>query len=192
MPQPNLIPLMKSDGLIKHFVIAFLLAAICYFIFFRGIEHRRTKNGPWQVNFTNNAAGMPALLVNQSTLGISNVWITFEGASKPLSNLATEVKSPTISPVGDMAPILTNSSTMATIQRFAQPYPVPFDVPYGKCVFMDSTFLPGTITFELFGHEVELMPRVLIIDLKEYNWQSGSTITVKPIKNPPPTSNKLQ
>jgi len=37
---------------------------------------------------------------------------------------------------------------------------------------MDTTFLPGTVAFQLFGHEIELLPRVLIIDHEEHPWHS--------------------
>lgn len=67
---------------------------------------------------------------------------------------------------------------------FAKPQPVPYDVPFGKCVFMDATFLPGTITFELFGHEIELLPRALIIDRQEHRWQPNATI---PLPHAPST-----
>jgi hypothetical protein len=55
---------------------------------------------------------------------------------------------------------------------------VPFDVPFGKCVFMDTTFLPGTLAFELFGHEIQLIPRVLTIDKQEQPWRSNVIIPV--------------
>jgi hypothetical protein len=60
-------------------------------------------------------------------------------------------------------------------------------VPFGKFVFHDLMYLPGTVTLELFGHEIELLPRVLIIDRKEYPWKSGATISLAvPKDNPPP------
>jgi len=45
---------------------------------------------------------------------------------------------------------------------------------FGRCVFMDNTFLPGTLTFQLFGHEIELLPRVMMIDHEERSWRSAS------------------
>jgi hypothetical protein len=45
---------------------------------------------------------------------------------------------------------------------------------------MDTTFLPGTVALELFNHEVELLPRVLVIDRQEHPWLSESTITLHP------------
>ncbi|HZR17131.1 MAG TPA: hypothetical protein VFE51_07375, partial [Verrucomicrobiae bacterium] len=57
--------------------------------------------------------------------------------------------------------------------------------PFGKCVFMDTTFLPGTIALEVFNHEVELRPRDLVIDRQEHPWLSESTITLHPLTNEP-------
>jgi hypothetical protein len=54
---------------------------------------------------------------------------------------------------------------------------------------MDTTFLPGTVTLEVFNHQVELLPRVLVIDRQEHPWLSESTITLHPLNgNPPPAA----
>ena len=45
---------------------------------------------------------------------------------------------------------------------------------------MDTTFLPGTLTFQFFGHEIELLPRVLVLDRQEHPWRSGEVVTVIP------------
>jgi hypothetical protein len=45
---------------------------------------------------------------------------------------------------------------------------------------MDTTFLPGTVTLQVFNHEIELLPRVLVIDGQEHPWLSESTITLHP------------
>ena len=57
---------------------------------------------------------------------------------------------------------------------------MPYEVPFGNCVFMDTTFLPGTVTLQLFGHEIELLPRVLVIDRQEHSWRPGNTIALLP------------
>ena len=42
-------------------------------------------------------------------------------------------------------------------------------------------FLPGVVTMNLLGHEIELMPRTLVIDKKEVPWNTvGGRITLKP------------
>jgi len=144
---------MKSDNLLRHIWVPFLIAVLVYVFFYTGIEHRRTRSGPWEVVFTNSAAGAPALIINQPKLAITNLEITFPGASNAVN------------------------SQNATLD-LSQPRNVPYEVPFGKCVFMDTTFLPGTIVFDLFGHEIQLIPRVLTIDGKEIPWQSNATIPV--------------
>jgi hypothetical protein len=143
---------MKSDNLLRHIVIPFGIAILIYVIFYGGIEHRRTRKGPWRVTFTNNASGAPALLINQPRLAITNLQLSFPGET------------------------VTNSHTVLMV--LDQPRPVPYDVPFGTCVFMDTTFLPGTIVFDVFGHEIQLIPRVLTIDQKEIPWRSETTIDV--------------
>jgi hypothetical protein len=147
---------MKFDGPMKHFILAFLLAVICYAFFYNKIEDRRTRKGPWEITFTNDAAGNPALVINEPKLAITNAQISF-----------TEEH-------------FAASFTAATV-IFNRPRPVPFEVPFGKCVFIDTTFLPGTVTLDLFNHEVELLPRVLVIDRQEHPWLSESTITLHPV-----------
>jgi len=153
---------MKSAGPLKHFIFAFAIALVLYVIFYNFIEHRRTRRGPWRATFTTEG-GVPALIVNEPQLGISNVTMTFPN----------ERISPTNLPL-----------------VFAQPQPVPFDVPFGKCLFMDTTFQPGTVVFNLFGHEIQLIPRVLTIDRIEFPWQSHTTIALTNRVTPADSLNK--
>ena len=144
---------MKSENPVKHFALAFLIAILVYFVAYTFIVHRRNRKGPWEVTFTNGPAGAPGILINQPTLQISNVEIIFAGNPATATN---------------------GSSTLV----FSQPRQVPYEVPFGRCIFMDTTFLPGTVTFQFFGHEIELLPRVLIIDHQEHPWQSESKMTL--------------
>ncbi|HZV34379.1 MAG TPA: hypothetical protein VFB72_07350 [Verrucomicrobiae bacterium] len=147
---------MRSSGPLRHFVLAFAIALVLYFISYSYIENRRTRHGPWEVTFTNEA-NVPELVINEPKLNITNLKIIFPG-EPPASTDATLV--------------------------FAQPQPVPFSVPFGQCLFEDTTFQPGTIVFVLFkhdkspGHQIQLMPRVLTIDNQEHAWQSNQTISV--------------
>jgi hypothetical protein len=184
---------MKSGGPLKHVVLAFVLAIVGYALFYRGIEHRRNEKGPWLVIFTNNAAGTPEIIVDQPTVGVTNVHITFDGEPPPARSGTPAMSIPPDAPRADqLLQYETNFAATSAVQHFSRPYPVPFTVPFGKCVFLDTTFLPGTITFALFGHEIELLPRVLIIDFKEHAWQSGATIAVPRAKLAPSSSNKPQ
>ena len=148
---------MKLPGPLKHFIIAFAIALILYATFYSFIENRRTRQGPWRVGF-DVEGGIPSLVVNEPQLGLANVKITFPGEA-----------------------ISTTNSTLV----FLQPRDVPFDVPFGKCVFEDTTFQPGTVVFNLFGHEVQLMPRVLTIDHQEYAWQSDKNFAVNKASTSP-------
>jgi hypothetical protein len=142
---------MKSDLPLKQMLVIAVVAIIAYFAVFAFIENRRTRNGPWSVTFAADASGVPTLTVNEPSLKISNVKITFPGQSISISN---------------------------TVLSFQPPKPVPFDLPFGKCMFEDTTFQPGTVVLELFGHEIQLMPRVLTIDKKEIPWQSDFTVSI--------------
>jgi hypothetical protein len=144
---------MKRDNPARHFIVAFVIALLGYMLVYHWIENRRTRKGPWQVTFTNNPAGTLAVIINQPALSISNVQIQFPGG------------------------VITNQQSPITL-LFNQPRPVPYDVPFGKCVFMDTTFQPGTLTFQLFGHEIELLPRVLVLDRQEHAWKSGEIVAL--------------
>ena len=152
---------MKPEGPAKHFILAFLLALAGYISFYQIIEHRRTRNGPWQVTFTTGAEGVPGIVVNQPKLGITNVQISFAGQNQPATNRPVTM-------------------------LFRQPKPVPYEVPFGNCVFMDTTFLPGTVTFQLIGHEIEMLPRVLVIDRHEHSWRPDTAIALPRRQSIPP------
>jgi hypothetical protein len=142
---------MKSTGSLKHFLWAFIIALILYVVAYNFIEYRRTRNGPWVVRFTQENAGPPTVTINEPKLNIANVRITF--------------------PTKSATP--TNATWL-----FSKPKQVPFTVPFGSCIFEDTTFQPGTVVFNLFGHEIQLIPRVLTIDSKEYPWKSESTFAL--------------
>ncbi len=151
---------MKLHTSIKHFALAFLLAALCYVVFNRNITDRRLRNGPWQVTFTTNATNnTPLLVINQPKLAITNVEINFV----------------------DEVNLLTNPVKMT----FRQPEPVPYPVPFGQCIAMDTRYLPGAVTFQLFGHTIELRPRALAIDTQEHPW-SSERFNLPPIRRPEP------
>ena len=44
-------------------------------------------------------------------------------------------------------------------------------------------FLPGVVTMNLLGHEIELMPRTLVIDKKEIPWTADKgKIVILPLE----------
>jgi hypothetical protein len=61
--------------------------------------------------------------------------------------------------------------------RFDEPQQ---QVPFGQWKFDDLMYLPGTVTLRFFGHEVELLPRILYLNRTEHPWQSGETIVLHP------------
>ncbi len=139
---------MKQDRLAKHLIVGFVFALLLYLVGFGLIEHYRNVKGPWRVSFRADSQGQPSISVSHPQLNISNVTLVFQG--EQISNITSE----------------------ATV-HFDQP---KTNVPFGKVLFLDTTFLPGTVTLDLFGHEVELRPRTMVVDLREVAWKSEATI----------------
>ena len=139
---------MRPEGILKHIAAALAIAVVFYFVSFTWIERRRAANGPWQVTFRADSAGVPALSISESKLNISQTLRFPRDRTTP--NLSRTV-------------------------IFGQETP---DLPFGEMIFQDPTFLPGTVTMRLFGHQIELLPRVLTIDRKEYPWHSTNGINV--------------
>ncbi len=127
-------------------------AVVLYFGGYFGVEHLRHRKGSWEVDFfTTNQA--PAIRITQPHLGISNVVIVL--ADEPLASDFT-------------------SSAMTFVDPRNTPYPAPF----GRVIFEDLTFLPGTVTFDFNGHGVELIPRMLILNKRQLDWRSDQTLTL--------------
>jgi hypothetical protein len=138
---------MRRDNLLKHCLVGFALALVIYLSSYAWIEHLRTRKGPWEVTFRTDAQGAPQVEVNQNWLHIRKVRFVFPDQHLSETNLFTTLVFDT--------PI-TNA-------------------PFGKIVYLDTTFLPGAIALGLFGHEVQLLPRVLLLDRREFPWQSDVT-----------------
>jgi hypothetical protein len=155
---------MRATGIGKHIFGALLLAVAIYASGFAFDQHLRTRRGPWQVEFIRESSGDPAIIVNQPKLNITDLKIVFAGET------------------------VTNSTTTVLFDVPQKP------VPFGKVKFEDLTYLPGTVTFEFFGHEIELIPRTLYINRKRRPWKSGETITLsaadKPAELPEPRPKK--
>lgn len=141
---------MRSDGIVKHLVMAFVLAVGLYIVAFSWIQHRRTYRGPWRVTFASDAAGRPSVRVSEPALKISELLI-FPGQTIAVTKL---------------------NRTESFEEQMT-------NLPFGQWLFQDPTFLPGTLTMRLFGHEIEFLPRVLIVDKKEIQWKAGDVIQVR-------------
>jgi len=149
---------MKRGNLAWQVILVLALVAVGYFCVFHFIERRRVAKGPWVVTFIAEG-GDPAMVVNQPTLDIRDVRLVFAGERGA-----------------------TNTSQSL---EFSEARSVPFAVPFGQCVFLDTLFLPGTVTFEMFGHQIQLLPRVLTIDHVEHAWRSHETIPLARATNQP-------
>lgn len=149
---------MKSDSIFKHVGLAFLFALFLYFATFFGIERARHNKGPWLVTFKSDDQGRPALIVSQPKMQIADVTFVFRGERIQQNNLTETV-------------------------AFDSP---KTNVPFGRVIFFDTTFLPGTITLDLFGHEIELLPRVLGVNRNEVPWKSGMKIELSEKEKVPP------
>jgi hypothetical protein len=141
---------MRSDGLLKHLTICAVIALVFYVAFFGWMEHRRTFRGPWEAAFRADPTGTPAMVISQTNLNISET-IVFPGQTVRPANFSSNIV-------------------------FG---PTPPDLPFGELLYQDPTFLPGTVTMRLFGHQLEVLPRALTIDKKEYPWKSGAVIEVR-------------
>ena len=146
----------RRDRLGKHLAIGFAIAAALYISCFRLIEYFREVKGPWQVHFRTDDIGEPSVSVAHEKLAISNVTFVFPGERVAQTNMDDMVE-------------------------FDAP---KTNAPFGRIVFIDTTFLPGTVTFDLFGHEIELLPRTLVLNLKEVPWKSDTTYRLSEKEKP--------
>ena len=142
---------MRVEKLTWHILIALTLTVVLYLATFQWIEHLRTRKGGWNVTFKTDQAGHPSIAVEQPKLQITNVSFAFPDQLLPQTNLQSTV-------------------------LFDQPRT---NVPFGKVLYFDTTFLPGAIVFDVFHHQIQLLPRVLILDGKEVPWQCGQTFQLR-------------
>lgn len=148
---------MKQERFSRHLLIAFGLSLALYVFGYWLIESRRVVDTPWQVSFTTNHTGLMFVTVQQDTKRLGPV--TIQWAEK---DSATAAGSETI--------------------RFDTPRPVPFPVPGGRCVFQDTTFLPGTVVLELGSTTIQMIPRALTVGTNEFAWESGKSIRIEAVE----------
>jgi len=150
----------------KQILAVFLVCLAFYAGSFALDQHLRTRRAPWSITFGIYSNAPPTLTIEQRGLGISNVVVVFKGET---------------------------ATTVATRIDFDQPQK---PTPFGRRLFEDLTYLPGTLSFDFFGHEVEMLPRVLTLDRREYAWRSGLRIELspdaKPTPRPPPRKKPVQ
>jgi hypothetical protein len=141
---------MKSGFPYKSIVLLFLVVLGAYLAVFYGLEMLRHRKGPWEVAFQTNGQGSARIVISQPKLGLRDVKVTFHNEK------------------------ITNAIGQVSFDRVRQP------VPFGRVIYEDLTFLPGVVTFDLFGHEIELLPRTLIVNQKQVSWGSGIEIDLWP------------
>lgn len=149
MTEPSTISARK-DGLFRHLAIAAGLALFFYIAAFSWIEHRRVAKGPWEIAFISDAAGRPSLQISQPALQISQR-LSFPDDQVARPNLAELIK-------------FREATT---------------NLPFGEMLLQDALYLPGTITMRLCGHQIEVLPRTLIVDKTEHPWKPGEEIVVR-------------
>ena len=145
---------MQAGGILKHVAAALLLAVVVYVTGFALDQHLRMRRGPWRVTFARDASGNPVLVVNQPRLGIADLKIVFAGESGTYR----------------MEEVVFDRPALA--------------LPFGTVKFDDLTSLPGTVTIEFAGHEIELLPRTLYLNRNPHPWQSGVTLVLRPEDKP--------
>lgn len=142
--------MVRTDGLPKHLLIGFIVALCGYVAFFAIDQHLRGRHGPWQVAFARDESGAPKIVIDQPRLGVTNVQVVFLGES------------------------VTNQPASVAFARPLQ------TIPFGKVKFEDLTYLPGSVALDLFGHEIELLPRTLYVNKQERPWRSGEVLRLQP------------
>jgi hypothetical protein len=143
---------------VRSIAITFVVALLFYVLAYGWLTRRQTTRGPWEVAFTTNAAGFAQLAITQPALGISNIHVTLSGERPDATN------------------------TLGTV-RFENP---KMPVPFGRMIFDDLMFLPGTVTLDVFGHEVELLPRTLVLNRKAVGWTNGAAHVLEAAMKLPP------
>jgi hypothetical protein len=150
---------MKRNRLSYILLTAFVLALALYATAYWLIESRRTRHTPWEVNYLVNASGQATLAIRQQSLGLGPVRIRFASAS----------------------PMAPGTETNLV---FSEPRPVPYDLPFGRCVFADLTFLPGTVVLNLNGTDIQMLPRALTIATNEFAWSTTHVVEIRPDGTP--------
>ena len=155
---------LPRDSILPFALVMFAIAIVIYTFFYSTDQSLRSKDGGWEVTFTTNQFGAPMLQASLMSKGIENCSVVFNGEKLP----------------PDFKPVTTNLVT---------PIQLPVAVPFGQWFYADLTYLPGVVTFNLFGedgnatgrrHEVELLQRGLVVNRKKHDWQPSLKIEVSP------------
>jgi hypothetical protein len=150
---------VKRDHFLRHALIAFGITLLGYVLFFQADRWLRLRRGPWQITFAVATNGAPVILIDQPKLGIARARLEFAGETAP---------------------------PLPAPRRLVFDSPLQTNLPFGRTLFLDTTYLPGTVTLDLFGHEIELLPRTLVVNRREVPWPAAGTLTLSPAEKLPP------
>jgi hypothetical protein len=153
--QPTVRP-SKGAFTIKAVLVFFAALALVYLGVFYGIEYMNYRKGPWELDFSTNGTGTPIVIIHQPHFEISGFLLIFRGDSVLRTNLP---------------------------QRVALERPRT-TVPFGKIIYADVRTLPGIVTFDFFGHEIELAPRLLVVNRQRLKWNQQNRIELWPTNKP--------
>jgi hypothetical protein len=146
---------VKSSFPIKAVFVTGVAVFVLYFAAFYGIEGCRHMKGPWEVTFNTNSTE-PLIVIKQARMGLNST-IRFPDERVETTNVLPQ-----------------------TVKFDRPKKPVPF----GKVIYEDLMQLPGVVTFDLFGHEIELLPRTLIVNKREIPWNSQQSVELWPTNKP--------
>jgi len=130
-----------------------MAAIVIYLIAWNGLEYMRSRHGPWAFEFSRRSPDVLALVAHQSSLGIEGFEIIVEGVDG--------------------------------IEDFEGSETVVFDgvessLPVGTIRYHDLMILPGVITIELYGNEIEFLPRTLYVNREEVAWTRDEPVRLTP------------
>ena len=138
---------MKRTITTRSVLITFIVTLLLYLCAYNSLQYLQTRKGPWEVTFAADDEGNPSITIYQPKLNISSVEILFPGERVARSNLSERV----------------------AFDKPRQP------TPFGTVIYDDLMFQPGVVTMDLFGHEIELLPRTLIINKIQTSGTSSAT-----------------
>jgi hypothetical protein len=139
----------------RFFLAPLVLTVAGYAAFWSCDRHLRQRHGPWEITFDRAADGAPQLRVVQPRLGRAAT-ITFAGES-------------------------AGAAALPAVVAFDVPRRA---VPFGTNTFEDLTYLPGNVTLQAFGHEVQFLPRTLVVNRREVAWADAAALVLRPEDKP--------
>lgn len=140
----------QDNSIVKILLIALLASVVFYFGGFSLNEYLRQRRGPWEITFASPNPQTTSITIAQPHLHVGPVTLNFTNATEILPS--------------------------ATTVRFDTPRTT---IPLGQVKYDDLTYLPGVVTLDLLGHEIEMLPRLLYIDRQPFQWTDISELSLE-------------